>query len=77
MPAQTITISQDLFDAAAAAGSDSGMTADQQIEHWAKIGKMAADNPHLTHAFMSATLAAQADIECAGGVGALQPYSFG
>lgn len=43
-----------------------------QIEYWAKIGKIAEENPDLTYAFIKDMLIAQQEAE----EGLLQKYSF-
>jgi hypothetical protein len=35
----------------------------KQIEHWAKIGRMAEDNPDLPYAFIKEAVVASAEIE--------------
>lgn len=34
----------------------------KQIEHWAKIGRIAEDNPDLTYSFILETLLAQSEV---------------
>ncbi|EKK5269269.1 ParD-like family protein [Cronobacter dublinensis] len=34
----------------------------KQIEHWAKIGRIAEDNPDLPYSFISETLIAQSEV---------------
>ncbi|AUX71221.1 ParD-like family protein [Erwinia pyrifoliae] len=34
----------------------------RQIEHWAKIGRIAEDNPDLPYSFISETLLAQSEV---------------
>ncbi|ADP10635.1 conserved uncharacterized protein [Erwinia sp. Ejp617] len=34
----------------------------KQIEHWAKIGRIAEDNPDLPYSFISETLLAQSEV---------------
>ena len=43
-----------------------------QIEHWAKIGRIAEENPDLTYEFIKNILIAQEEAES----GKLQAYSF-
>ena len=77
MSTQNIRIAQELYVQAVAIGKVETRTAPQQVEHWAKIGKMAADNPDLTYSFIKSMLDSQAEIEVEGGVEALEPYEFG
>ncbi|MBL5900111.1 ParD-like family protein [Lelliottia amnigena] len=35
----------------------------KQIEHWAKIGRMAEDNPDLPYSFINEILIAQAEVD--------------
>lgn len=44
-----------------------------QIEHWAKIGKIAEENPDLTYEFIKNILISQHEVES----GNLEPYEFG
>lgn len=79
MATQNIRIDQQLYIQASATAKIETRTAPQQVEHWAKIGKMAVDNPELSYAFIKAILDAQAEVEVevAGGAQALEPYEFG
>lgn len=43
-----------------------------QIEHWAKIGRIAEENPDLTYEFIKNILIAQQEARA----GKLQPYVF-
>ncbi|KKR97029.1 MAG: hypothetical protein UU47_C0003G0016 [candidate division TM6 bacterium GW2011_GWE2_41_16] len=43
-----------------------------QIEYWAKIGKIAEENPDLTYDFIKKLLIAQQEVE----EGAVEPFSF-
>jgi hypothetical protein len=44
-----------------------------QIEHWAKIGKIAEENPDLTYEFIKKILIAQHETQA----GHLEPFVFG
>lgn len=44
-----------------------------QIEHWAKIGKLAEENPDLTYEVIKGILIALQEAEA----GKLKPYTFG
>ncbi|EQM48109.1 hypothetical protein D051_0638 [Vibrio parahaemolyticus VPCR-2010] len=39
------------------------MSAEQQIEHWAKIGKVMEDNPDLTYDFVKESLLSKSEFE--------------
>lgn len=43
-----------------------------QIEHWARIGKIAEENPDLNYEFIKNILIAQEEVE----EGRLKPYQF-
>lgn len=43
-----------------------------QIEHWAKIGRLAEENPDLTYEFIKSILIAQQETKA----GKLEKYSF-
>lgn len=43
-----------------------------QIEHWAKIGKIAEENPDLTYEFIKNILIAKEELVA----GKLEPYNF-
>ena len=77
MATQNRRIDQQLDRQAAATAKVETRTAPQQVEHWAKIGKMVVDNPDLSYAFIKSIFDAQAEIEVAGGMEALEPYEFG
>jgi len=48
-------------------------TPPKQIEHWAKLGKMAEENPDLPFSFIQEVMLSQAEVEH----GQLEPYKFG
>ncbi|MBA2306542.1 hypothetical protein H0W26_00170 [Candidatus Dependentiae bacterium] len=43
-----------------------------QIEHWAKIGRIAEENPDLTYELVKSILIAQQEVQA----GNLEPYDF-
>ncbi|MCX5925461.1 MAG: hypothetical protein NT124_04195 [Candidatus Dependentiae bacterium] len=43
-----------------------------QIEHWAKIGKIAEEHPDLTYEFIKSVLIAQQEVKA----GAIEPYGL-
>jgi len=48
-------------------------TPPKQIEHWARLGKIAEENPDLPLSFIQDVLLSQAEAEA----GLLEPYKFG
>ena len=77
MAARSIRIDEQLYVQAVATAKIETRTAPQQVEHWAKIGKMACDNPDLTYEFIKSILDSEAEIEATGNIKALEPYEFG
>jgi ParD-like antitoxin of type II bacterial toxin-antitoxin system len=53
-----IKISKELADKAITQGINSGLDMSNQIEHWAKIGKVVEDNPDLPYSFIKEILLA-------------------
>ncbi len=43
--------------------SDDGVTAEQKIAHWIKMGKLLEDNPDLTYSFAEQALVASEEVE--------------
>jgi len=48
-------------------------TPPKQIEHWARLGKIAEENPDLPFSFIREVMLSQAEAE----QGQLEPYTFG
>ncbi len=61
--AQSVRLSDALIRKAQAVGSVMSRSGAGQIEHWAKIGKMAEDNPELSYEFIRDALLAKAEID--------------
>ena len=59
----TIEISEHLFTDAREAGSVSGRSAAEQIEHWCRIGKVVEENPGLPYVFIKGILASKQEAE--------------
>lgn len=55
----SVTLSEALADAAIAQAEIHHRTLKKQIEHWAKIGKVAEENPDLSFEFIQAVIAAR------------------
>jgi hypothetical protein len=68
----TIEISEHLFTDALAAGSVSGRSAAEQIEHWCRIGKVVEENPDLPFAFIKGIIVSRQEAEG----GNLNDYHF-
>lgn len=68
----SVSINQVLFDKAVIRAKSRNLTASEQIEHWAKIGKMMEDNPDLPYEFVQQAIIAQAEKEA----GELEVYHF-
>lgn len=61
--AQSVRLSDSLVKQAKSIGMVMSRSGAGQIEHWAKIGKMAEDNPELSYEFIRDSLYAKAEIE--------------
>ncbi|MGI2919926.1 TA system antitoxin ParD family protein [Vibrio parahaemolyticus] len=44
-------------------GKSNNLTASQQIEHWAKIGKVMEENPDLTYQFVKESLLSKSEFD--------------
>ena len=55
----TIEIDQQLYDEAAIEAAQNHITADEQVEIWARVGRTALDNPDMPVASIQAILTAQ------------------
>lgn len=56
-------VSQDLFDAARAAGHVHSRSATQQLDHWARIGRALETSPSVTHDAVARVLSGQASYD--------------
>lgn len=61
--AQSVRLSDDLVNQAKSIGSVMSRSGAGQIEHWAKIGRIAEENPDLTYEFIKDSLLAKAEID--------------
>ena len=55
----SVTLSESLAHAATAQAEIHHRTLEKQIEHWAKIGKIAEENPDLSFEFIQTILTAR------------------
>jgi hypothetical protein len=61
--AHSVRLSDILVKQAQAVGEVMSRSGAGQIEHWAKIGKIAEENPDLTYNFIKDSLLAKAEVE--------------
>ncbi len=71
--AVAIKLSDDLVGDAKLYAKAQHRTAPKQIEHWAKIGKIAEENPELPFKFIQDVMLSHEEAE----QGQLEPYQFG
>lgn len=71
--AQSVRLSDELVRQAKSVGTVMSRSGAGQIEHWAKIGKIAEENPDLSYEFIKAILMSKAEIEN----GLVDDYNFG
>ncbi len=69
----TINLPDDLVEKAKQYASIYHRSTPKQIEYWAKIGKIAEENPDLPYGFIKDILLALAEVEN----GETEPYKFG
>ncbi len=70
---QAIKLSDKLVNDAKLNGKAQQRSAPKQIEYWAKIGKIADENPDLPLSFIKGTLIGKEEIEA----GEVSEYQFG
>ncbi|MGZ5028705.1 MAG: TA system antitoxin ParD family protein [Methylobacter sp.] len=68
----SVTLSESLAHAATVQAEIHHRTLEKQIEHWAKIGKIAEENPDLSFEFIQTILAARKEAQ----EGQTEPYLF-
>lgn len=68
----SINITQNFMTQASRVAEIEHRSLDNQIEHWAKIGKIMEDNPDLSYSFVKQILLAKTDIER----GDVVPFAF-
>ncbi|GGI86160.1 ParD-like family protein [Legionella impletisoli] len=61
--AQSVRLSDDLVNQAKAVAEVMSRSGAGQIEHWAKIGRIAEANPDLTYEFIRDSLLAKAEVD--------------
>ncbi len=61
--AQSVRLSDSLVKQAQAVGEVMQRSGAGQIEHWAKIGKIAEENPELSYEFIRDSLIARAEVK--------------
>ncbi|WP_028388814.1 ParD-like family protein [Legionella fairfieldensis] len=61
--AQSVRLSDKLVKQAKTVGEVMSRSGAGQIEHWARIGKIAEENPDLSYEFIRDSLLAKAEIE--------------
>jgi hypothetical protein len=61
--AQSVRLSDSLVKQAQSVGAVMSRSGAGQIEYWAKIGKIAEENPELTYGFIRDSLISKAEVE--------------
>jgi len=61
--AQSVRLSDSLVKQAQSVGEVMSRSGSRQIEHWAKIGKIAEENPDLPYEFILDVLIAKAELD--------------
>ena len=72
MPAHAIRLSSEIMESAFLAAPINSRSVPKQIEHWAKIGKIAEENPDLPYEFIRGVLEAKDEMIN----GSVSPFSF-
>jgi len=72
MTTNAIRLSEEIVKAAAACAPFNSRSVPKQIEHWAKIGKVAEENPDLPYTFIKGVLEARSEMEH----GDVSPFTF-
>ena len=72
MQTHAIRLSGEIMDAAVTLAPINSRSVPKQIEHWARIGKIAEENPDLPYEFIKGVLEAKDEITN----GAVSPFSF-
>ena len=63
MVTNSIRISKDIMKAAIISAPINSRSVPKQIEHWAKIGRIAEENPDLPYGFIRGVLEAKGEME--------------
>ena len=72
MTTNAIRLSEEIVKAASACAPINSRSVPKQIEHWAKIGKVAEENPDLPYSFIRGVLEARNEMEH----GDVSPFTF-
>jgi hypothetical protein len=72
MATNAIRLSEEIMKAATTCAPINLRSVPKQIEHWAKIGKVAEENPDLPYAFIKGVLEAKNEMEH----GDVSPFTF-
>ena len=73
MPSTAIKLPDELISEARHYGLVYSRSAPRQIEYWARIGRIAEENPDLPYSFIKEALLGSAEAAALD----LEPYSFG
>lgn len=73
MTSTAVKIDSDIVDQAKIYGKAESRSATKQVEYWARIGKIAQDNPDLTYEDITEILLGMAQVKS----GMTIPYKFG
>ena len=68
----TVKLSENIISEAKVMSKALNRSLAGQIEHWAKIGRLAEENPNLTYEFIKNILIAQQE----AAAGKVEPYEF-
>jgi hypothetical protein len=68
----TVELSEDIISEAGKYASVFSRSVTMQIEHWARIGKIAEENPDLPYSFIGDVLLGKAEMDN----GAVTPFEF-
>lgn len=63
MSSITVSLSEEIMSEASVQAPINSRSVPQQIEHWAKIGKVAEENPDLPYEFIKGVLEAHEEIK--------------
>jgi hypothetical protein len=72
MTTNAIRLSEEIMEAATTYAPINSRSVPKQIEHWAKIGKVAEENPDLPYEFIKGVLEAKNEMEH----GNVSPFTF-
>ena len=72
MTKNAIRLSEEIMEAAITYAPINSRSVPKQIEHWAKIGKVAEENPDLPYEFIKRVLEARSEMEH----GDVSPFIF-